>query len=361
MVDKVYSNKKSSFFQKRISQTYEAVDTSDLYPSFPKTSLIELSNSCNHACIFCANPRMKRKVGFLDLKIYEKFIKEAVPLGLREVGLYSTGEPFLSKNLNDYIRIAKEAGATYIYITTNGALAKPEKMISAIDAGLDSIKFSVNAGTRESYKLVHGKDDFDKVVDNIKFISNYREERDIGLILMASSVITKYTEDDKEMIKDLLLPLVDDLAFYGVSSQFGQSSDQLDLIRSSMTDNPPEPGTGQPCPMVWNRIHVTREGYLSLCCGDYENALIYADLNSSSVKEAWHNYTITEMRRKHQCQQLDKTLCKNCIYGTREKVYPLTDIGHEAAAKPLISNKDRGVKAINERISKLDILKDFKK
>ena len=76
----------------------------------PKIALVELTNACNHACVFCFNPEMKRKISCLDMPTYENFIKKSVNEGLEEVGLYSTGEPFMTKNLDEYILLAKKLG-----------------------------------------------------------------------------------------------------------------------------------------------------------------------------------------------------------------------------------------------------------
>jgi molybdenum cofactor biosynthesis enzyme MoaA len=360
---RIYTNKQKSFMEERHTQVYTTKEdySKNVFPSFPKTSLVELSNGCNHACIFCTNSRMERKIGRLSLELYEEFLKQATDLGLEEVGLYTTGEPFLMKNINDYIKLAKKYGIKYVFITTNGALTSPEKLVSAIEAGLDSIKFSVNAGSKESYRLVHGKDDFDKVINNIKFLSNYREKNNIDLKLMVSCVVTKEVEDEQDLLKDLILPYIDEIVFYGVNSQFGQSLDQIKLLKSNLSDDPPPIGTADPCSMIWNRVHVTREGYLTLCCADYENALTYADLNSTTLKEAWHNSTITNMRKRHKTQCLDGTLCKNCLYGTEEAHYPLSDIGHKEVSKPLKSEKKRGIISVAKRIKELANLKKEKK
>ena len=57
------------------------------------------------------------------------------------------GSLFLVKNLADYVSHAKNAiGYDYLFITTNGALAIPETVKAVLDAGLDSIKFSISAG-----------------------------------------------------------------------------------------------------------------------------------------------------------------------------------------------------------------------
>ena len=38
-----------------------------LYPKYPLKGLhIELSNICNHQCLFCANRKMSRKKGFME-------------------------------------------------------------------------------------------------------------------------------------------------------------------------------------------------------------------------------------------------------------------------------------------------------
>ena len=82
-----------------------------------------------------------------------------------QVGFYATGEPFILPDLADYIRNAKDIGYTYVYLTSNGALATPERVREVIDAGLDSIKFSINAPQKKLYKFIHGKDDFDTVLE----------------------------------------------------------------------------------------------------------------------------------------------------------------------------------------------------
>ena len=163
-----------------INLSFSKKDISNLKTSYQKlhlsqkNALIEVSNACNHACVFCSNSLMLRKIGTLDLKIYEKFVLQAVKNGLSEIGLYSTGEPLITKNIGEYVSKAKSLGVKRIYITTNGSLASLDKIKSLKDQGIDSIKFSINAATRESYKIIHGKDDFEKVLKNVDDIYNWK-------------------------------------------------------------------------------------------------------------------------------------------------------------------------------------------
>ena len=88
----------------------------------------------------------KRKISSLDIHSYEIFIKKTVAEGLEEVGLYSTGEPFMTKNLDEFILIAKKNGIKRVYITSNGALASLDRVVKCVKSGLYSIKIIVNSG-----------------------------------------------------------------------------------------------------------------------------------------------------------------------------------------------------------------------
>lgn len=353
MLPEIISKSADSEYAKREAQLGQ-FDASTLTPPFPKVALVELSNGCNHACVFCANPRMERRKSVLDFRLFERFVHEAVGLGLEEVGLYTTGEPFVTKNLDQYVSGAKNAGIRYIFLTTNGALATPDRVVPVVEAGLSSIKFSVNAGSRETYAVVHGHDDFDKVIENMRFLSRYRQVHAPHLKVFASCVVTRFVEREKDRVKELLLPLVDDLVFIGVDGQQGQSVDQLAHLQSTMSPYVPSAGNADPCAMLWNRVHVTCEGYLTLCCVDYENALTYADLNGpGTLQEAWNNATIVKMRARHKSQNLQGTLCRNCLYGSKDIVNPLTTIGHEDLNAVITSLSKKGVESVMTRIEKL--------
>src|SRR5262245_39894616 len=80
------------------------------FPPFPKNMMVELSNACNHACIFCANPKMTRPIGRINPLLLERLLAEAHALGVSEVGFYTTGDPFVHKDLAKFVGIAKSLG-----------------------------------------------------------------------------------------------------------------------------------------------------------------------------------------------------------------------------------------------------------
>ncbi len=61
-------------------------------------------------------------------------------------------------------RLSCELGFQYTFLTTNEVLATSERMQAILKAGLGSIRFSVNAPERETYKKLYGKDDYNTVM-----------------------------------------------------------------------------------------------------------------------------------------------------------------------------------------------------
>ena len=77
------------------------------------------------------------------------------------------------------------------------------------------------------------------------------------------------------------------------------------------------------CPDPFSRLTVTPEGYASVCVVDYKNYLTVADLNKSTLVEAWNSDLFVKLRKRHLENKLDGLICKNCLYNSNEPFYPL--------------------------------------
>jgi hypothetical protein len=199
-----------------------------------------------------------------------------------------------------------------MYISTNGALGDEARFKSLIDAGLSSIKFSVNAGTRESYQRVHGRDEFDKVVRNLRFVSEYRRSVPTFKYLGLSFVGMPDTAHEYQVIRELASPLVDEVLYYEANNQSGQKAEL-----------PPPPF--DTCVLPFNKLHISVEGYIKACCNDYDNYLAIEDLKTMGLREAWHSPRFQQLRRAHLADTLEGTLCGKCIRRSPAHVQPLNE------------------------------------
>ena len=297
-------------------------DRSDLYtlePPFPTTNfLLELSNACNHKCLFCAHQKMRRKVGKMAPEMVESVLRQAYELGTREVGLYATGEPFIVPELPQYIKLAKDIGYTYVYLTSNGALATPERIRAVVDAGVDSVKFSINAPERELYQFIHGHDDFDKVFEHLVYLNRYRKESGKNFKIYITGILTRYTEHTREEYFKVFDGLADQIVFKDVYNQGGYMPEIDHLLKCTYDTE-----QTRRCNLPFDAICVTWEGYLSVENADFENMLIVADLNNVSLKEGWYGEKMKEVRRMFLDDCLEGTLCHGCVHHCQAPAEPL--------------------------------------
>ena len=297
-------------------------DRMELYclkPPFPTTNfLLELSNACNHKCLFCAHQKMKRKVGKMSPDMVESVLRQAYALGTREVGMYATGEPFLVPELPKYIKLAKEIGYTYVYLTSNGVLATPERIRAVVDAGVDSIKFSINAPERKMYEFIHGYDDFDTVFENLVYLNSYRKESGREYKIYITGILTRYTEHFKDEYFKVFEGLADQIVFKDVYNQGGYMP-EIDYLLKCTHDKE----TFRRCNLPFDALCVTCEGYLSVENADFENMLIVADLNHISLKEAWYGEKMQQMRKMFLEDHLEGTVCDGCVHHRQAPAEPL--------------------------------------
>lgn len=282
-------------------------------PPFPsKRMLLEVTNACNHDCIFCGHHKMKRKIGMMSVDFAKRILQEAYDLGMREVGFYTVGEAFLCKNLSIFVHEAKKIGYTYSYVTSNGALAMLDRVIPVIEAGIDSIKFSINAGTLESYRFIHGRDDFAIVKKNLLSLFNYRKINRLSYKLYVSSVLTKYTEIEKSLIIDQFSELCDQIFFIPVINTSVTTPENDTLLRC--TNN--EDSNPTLCVSPFNSVNISWEGYLTACCVDFDNAVAVSNLNVTSLKDAWNCNAFCQLREDILTHRDTDHLCARCINRT---------------------------------------------
>lgn len=310
-----------SIIRKRISEDPKLKDK-NVVCSFPRNMLIELTNACNDSCLFCANSKCTKTRGIIDRDFAKRILEQAYQLGTREVGFYGTGEPLIDKNLEEYIQYAKSLGYEYIYITTNGALLTEDRAEAIIRSGIDSIKFSINASNAKDYLLIHGVDDFDKVIENLICLDSIRKKNNKNTAIYISYVLTRFTYEKKEEFKQKYGRYVDDIIFYDCLNTGGYMSEEV-TPHLSVNQKTKVYFENDICPMIFKNLYITYEGYLTMCCADIQNYLAVADLKKESLDSAWNNAWAQELRKRHLEHKLDRTLCYNCIHDCSESIEPL--------------------------------------
>jgi len=287
-----------------------------LHPSFPDAIKIEITGRCNYNCSFCAQKSSLRKIGDIDRNFLYRILWEAKSIGVKEIGMFLLGESFLVKELAEYIKYAKEVvGIEYVFITTNGSLCSPKRMVPIIKSGLDSIKFSINAGMAETYKEMHGCNRFEQVVNNIKWLDKYLKDNNVkSLRTCVSSILIPGDEIELRNFHKSINEYVDDCYFLPLYNQAGH------IGGKEYTKIVGNPGRHEnmvesiPCWALFNAAKITWNGWLTACCFDHDEKFEIDDLNKVSLIEAWNNEKFVSMRREHLNKTLSgNSLCAKCL------------------------------------------------
>ncbi len=175
------------------------LDNELIYPIYMEVSPI---GACNHRCTFCGLDFMQYASRKIDFSIFKKRLPEFASLGLKSIMYAGEGEPFLHKDIADIIRLTKENGID-VAITSNGVLFK-KKMVEQVLPFCSWIKFSINAGTPDTYAKVHGtkSGDFNRVIDNLRFAVKYRQQHGLKCTLGAQILLLPEVEEEiEELVK----------------------------------------------------------------------------------------------------------------------------------------------------------------
>ena len=307
----------------RIDAITKVTDHRSVLPA-PKSVKIELTGRCNYRCGFCAlRTRENQPVEDMDVEMFQRITMEMREAGVEEIGVFYIGESFMNPDLlTQAIYFAKhKAKFPYVFLTTNGSLATPDRVEACFIAGLDSLKFSVNAADDAQFKEVMGVKPklYKDAINNIKAAKAIRDAKGYKCGLYASSI--KYDGKQQEQMEALLnkdvIPYVDQHYWLPLYSMGSMATDrEAELGYRPTAGNQGRLGMLRrplPCWSAFTEGHVRADGGLSLCCFDADGRFVVGDLKTQSFMEAWNSEAFQKIREAHLKEDLTGTVCQDCV------------------------------------------------
>lgn len=283
----------------------------------PHSGKIELSSACNFGCSYCSRSINGGDGEEMSPELFTRIIKEMVGLGIKSVGLFFIGESFMCRSLPERIREAKQLGMEYVFITTNGSLATPARVKSCMEAGLDSLKFSLNYADAAQFSdvaRVSGRV-FDRILDNVKEARKLRDENDYPCRIYASSILYDGEQREKmQRVVDLVSPWLDEHYFLPAFSMTGAATKNGYKV---VQGNPGRVGALReplPCWSLWS-YHIDYKGQMIACCFGAGNneGMVMGDLTKQSFMDAWNSERFIALREAHLAKDVTGTPCEHCV------------------------------------------------
>jgi len=210
-----------------------------------------------------------------------------------------------------------------VFLTTNGSLATPYWLRRLFDAGLDSLKFSINAYDREQFKEIMGVKEslFDRALANLQAAKTIRDLSGSKCTISASAIRYDGEQQAKmqAFLEEQVIPYVDDggfywLPLYSMGSMATQREEELGYRPTAgnqgRLENLRDP---LPCWSAFTEGHVRSDGGLSLCCFDADGRFVVGDLTKQSFMEAWNSPEFQAVRAAHLAGDVTGTVCQECV------------------------------------------------
>lgn len=289
----------------------------------PRSVKIELVGRCNMRCSFCALAvREKQPVHDMDLDFFKRITAEMRDAGVDEIGVFFIGESFLNPKLLvaaiEYLK--REVKMPYVFLTSNASAASSEALDAVMAAGLDSLKWSVNASDEEQYRTILRVSPRlrAKALENIRWAWHLRTGKRYKTKLYASSIRYDGEQQAKmeAVLRESVLPYVDEhywLPLYSMGSFATAREEELGYRPTA--GNQGRLGALRaplPCWSAFTEGHVTVSGKLSACCFDATDNWTMADLHTTPFAQAWNSSVFQELRKRHLARDVSGTACEKC-------------------------------------------------
>lgn len=280
--------------------------------AYPIISNIELTNACGMNCIMCPRQYMKRKVGFIDLQLFEKILKQSKFNS--QIVLHHFGDPLLHPKIEEILNICKKYKINSMF-STNPSSLTDKKIDQILNGGLDHLHISLDGATKHTYeKIRRGRADYGIAIKNINNFLAEKNKRGLKKPYTVIAIIQmKETKDEINQFKKQWsgkkgidkVEVKEFITWDGSMDKITQLGDEYSHKFKRKYY--------YPCFWPWGKITVTWDGKVVPCCFDYDAKVILGDLNKQTLKEIWNGKPM-QVFRKQQIENSfpEKHLCRNC-------------------------------------------------
>lgn len=285
-----------------------------------KKIYIETTNICNLSCNFC--PKTKREYGFMKKEEFEIIINK-IKGYTNYIYLHLMGEPFLNKNLEDFLKIAKDSNIK-VNITSNGTLIKNVKEVLLKDNHPRQINISLH-----SFEANDNNIDFNEYIKSVlEFINEANKKTDIISSLRLWNIdteelkaenslnnkILKLIENTLELDLDLKEELkirkqlkLKDRVYLNMAEKFSWPDSEIELISDKVF-----------CYGLRDHVGILVDGTVVPCCLDSEGNIPLGNIFEEDFKDIIESEKAVRIHEGFSNRKAVEDLCKRCGYATRK-------------------------------------------
>ena len=120
---------------------------------------------------------------------------------------------------------------------------------------------------------------------------------------------TPENEHEKNKYEEFWREIVDSVNIYPSSRAW--------TWRVAKKQSPKIPPRKKSCWMLWKRMCITWDGYVTSCTSDVNGEYLLGDLNKQSIREIWNSEKMMSLKKLHKNRKFQEIpLCSHCDWDT---------------------------------------------
>lgn len=281
---------------------------------------IETVFGCNSRCGMCIIDRpTRRKKGVMEESLYRRIVDSVSECrdSVAKFDLIGLGEPLLDPALAERVAYAKGKGIRGVAIATNADLLTPEKGAALLDAGIDTVIFSIDGIRAESHEAIRRGTCFERVVRNAESIMRLRDDGGYAAKFVIRFILQDCNREEWPAFEaywsERVMPGRDLIMSYGQHNWGGYLCGKDDLVGESSLR---EEVDRAPCHWVFDVLTVRKDGNVVLCCEDaLDPHFTLGDFreNGASAMDIFNSGEFRRIRRTHiSGGKCTIPLCREC-------------------------------------------------
>ncbi len=277
---------------------------------------IEPTNYCNQRCRFCATGlnTNKRPKGKMDLATFRKIMAH-VPKGCI-IMMAGFGEPFVNENMEAFLEHVAELGLTdRLDLYSNFGIMTESRVRRLLDHPFRRIVISLDSMSRQTFIEQKGVDEFDKVWENLRVLSDeVRQRGGVPQKLIVQMIVTKKTAHERQRFLETIagLALTPRLKRVNVHSpRFSDS--QIKEFEVEEMSRYLHAGYSRRCEWVWGGMMVFWNGDVTLCCQDPTGLSTYGSVHQDDLPALLNTAPgRCDFRRRYFADPSQLDICRTC-------------------------------------------------
>ncbi len=280
-------------------------------PPFPRRINIETTSLCNLDCLMCPTRSKARADGTMPIALFQRAADEIAAHGAEIVWLHAWGEPLVDARLFERITYIKRyPSIRNVVISTNATLLRGERARRLAESELDTVVFSLDGVTAETYEAIRRGARFSVVLENVRRFLEARQARGgRGPRAVFQIIAMRETAREIETFRAYWRPFLqpgDTIHVKSFNTWAGKTADR----------GFPERGIDFriPCTaFLWDALTILWNGDVVPCCFDVDGELVIGRFGEQTLEEIWKGPALAELRRRHCRLDFQRVpLCAAC-------------------------------------------------